>query len=177
MTGCHGVFARLRNRVIATAEVFGALDGGGELPALEFTSRHHLLKVVNGQLLRRPPWFYDSNMQGDGLVDIQSHYVDQAQWIVAPEQHFQVDQDVEILDAARWNLSVPLALFQESTGETRFPEYLDGAVADGQDRLSPMRRLGAPVLRMGPAGSGGRRRYTWFHGAGRVGGIDHTNRT
>ncbi len=131
MTGCHGVFARLRNRVIATAEVFGALDGGGELPALEFTSRHHLLKVVNGQLLRRPPWFYDSNMQGDGLVDIQSHYVDQAQWIVAPEQHFQVDQDVEILDAARWNLSVPLALFQESTGETRFPEYLDGAVADG----------------------------------------------
>jgi len=88
MTDRHGALARLRNNVIATPSVFGALDGGEELPALEFTSRHHLLKLVDGRPLQRPPWFYDSNMQGDGLVDIQSHYVDQAQWIVAPKQHF-----------------------------------------------------------------------------------------
>lgn len=136
MTDRHGALARLRNRVIATPSVFGALDGGGSLPALEFTSRHHLLKLVDGRPLQRPPWFYDANMQGDGLVDIQSHYVDQAQWIIAPEHHFQVDRDVEILAARRWHLPVPLELFQESTGEPAFPGYLDGAVADGRLNLA-----------------------------------------
>lgn len=80
--------------------MFGALDGG-DGPALEFSSTHHLLKTIDGRPLRRPPWFYDSSMQGDGLVDIQSHYVDQAQWILSPDHYFDVDRDVEMLDAKR----------------------------------------------------------------------------
>ncbi len=127
MTGRHSALARLRNRIIATRSVFGALDGGEE-PALTFWSRHHLLKTVNGRPLQRPPWFYDSDMQGDGLVDIQSHYVDQAQWIIAPERYFEVVDDVEILDAERWHLPVPLDLFRESTGEEAFPDFLRPAV-------------------------------------------------
>jgi predicted dehydrogenase len=134
MTGRFSTLARLRNLVIATPSVFGALDGGS-LPALEFTSTHHLLKLVNGQPLQRPTWFYDSNMQGDGLVDIQSHYVDQAQWIVewgivGPGHHFDIDRDFEILSAERWALPVPLDLFKESTGAETFPEYLAPVVRE-----------------------------------------------
>ena len=143
ITGRHSALARLRNLVIATPSVFGALDGG-DLPALEFSSTHFLLKTVDGRPLQRPPWFYDSNMQGDGLVDIQSHYVDQAQWILGilgPGHHFQIDRDVEILDAERWTLPVPLDLFRESTGEAAFPDGLAGAVKNDVLHLASNGRI------------------------------------
>ncbi len=136
MTGRHSAFADLRNTVINTKSLFGALGGGTAQPALEISSRHHLLKLVGGQPLERPAWFYDVNVQGDGLVDIQSHYVDQAQWIVGAEHRFDADRDTEILQAERWAAPVPLDLFRESTGEAAFPEYLSGAVRDNILRLA-----------------------------------------
>jgi predicted dehydrogenase len=129
MTGRHGTLSRLRNAVIRTRSVFGDLDGGGK-PALELFSRHHLLKRVSGRPLRRPAWYYDVGVQGDGMVDVQSHYVDQAQWIVGEHHRYDADRDVEILDAERWATAVPLALFRESTGEAGFPDYL-AAVVEG----------------------------------------------
>ncbi|MDP6688119.1 MAG: putative oxidoreductase C-terminal domain-containing protein [Alphaproteobacteria bacterium] len=124
MVGRHSAFAKLRNAVINTPSVFGEIDRSSELPALEFTSCHHLMKLVGGQPLQRPPWFYDSRVQGDGLVDIQSHYVDQAQWLLGQGHRFDIDTDVEILAAERWTTPVPLDLFRESTGESAFPKYL-----------------------------------------------------
>ena len=41
-------------------------------------------KVVNGAPLRRPPWYYDVGVQGDGLVDVHSHLVDQARLLALP---------------------------------------------------------------------------------------------
>jgi predicted dehydrogenase len=131
MPGRHSVAADLRNAIIGTPSVFGALAGDTDRPALEFSSRHHLLKQVDGKPLKRPAWFYDSAMQGDGMVDIHSHYVDQTQWIIGDGRHFDIDRDVEILDAERWTVPVPLELFRESTGEPAFPAYLADAV-DGE---------------------------------------------
>lgn len=62
MVGRHSAFTKLRNAVINTPSVFGELDRSSDLPALEFTSRHHLMKLVSGQPLQRPPWFYDSRV-------------------------------------------------------------------------------------------------------------------
>lgn len=45
-------------------------------------SVHHLLKIVNGTPLRRPAWYYDVSVQGNGLVDITSHMIDQAMWLL-----------------------------------------------------------------------------------------------
>ena len=128
MTGRQSAMARLRNTIIGTPSIFGALDGGADQPALQFTSRHHLLKHVGGQPLKRPPWFYDVTMQGDGLVDIQSHYVDQAQWIIAEDRRFDTDRDIEILHAERWTTPVPLNLFRQSTGASGFPDDLSEVV-------------------------------------------------
>ena len=130
MAGRHSAFAKLRNAVISTSAIFGELDTSAHQPALEFTSRHHLMKLVGGQPLQRPAWFYDSRIQGDGLVDIQSHYVDHAQWIVGEGHRFDIDSDVEIMAAERWTTPVPLDLFRESTGESAFPDYLSHAVED-----------------------------------------------
>ncbi len=147
MTGRHSALARLRNLIIAAPDLFGALDGG-DGPALEFSSTHHLLKTVDGRPLRRPPWFYDSSMQGDGLVDIQSHYVDQAQWILGPDHHFDVDRDVEMLDAKRWSLPVPLEVFRESTGDAAFPDDLTEMVEDGNLHLACNARVGYRMRRV-----------------------------
>jgi predicted dehydrogenase len=130
MTGRHDVMAQLRNRIVASRDLFGALESGeSDQPALEFTSRHHLIKQVGGETLQRPAWFYDSRIQGDGLVDIQSHYVDQAQWLIGGDDHrFDPDRDIEIVDAKRWTTPVPIEHFRESTGEASFPETLAGDI-------------------------------------------------
>ena len=44
----HDVVARLTHRIAASPELFGALDGTSDEPALDLHSVHHLLKVVNG---------------------------------------------------------------------------------------------------------------------------------
>jgi hypothetical protein len=128
MTGRHSAVADLRNAIIGTPSIFGGLVGDTQRPALEFTSRHHLLKRVDDKPLKRPAWFYDIAVQGDGVIDIHSHYVDQAQWVIGDGHRFDIDRDVEILDAERWTLAVPLQIFQESTGELAFPDYLADAV-------------------------------------------------
>jgi hypothetical protein len=134
MTGRHDGLARLRRRVIATPEIFGQLGAGQtEQPAIEIGSKHHLLKLANGQPLQRPAWYYDVRVQGDGLVDIQSHMCDQAQWImealdVVPNRPFDFATDVELLGAERWATPVDLALYRESTGATEFPSELAQAV-------------------------------------------------
>jgi predicted dehydrogenase len=128
MTGRHSAIADLRNAIIGTRSGFGALVGDTKQLALEFTSRHHLLKLVDDKPLKRPAWFYDISVQGDGMVDIHSHYVDQAQWIIADSHLFDAGRDVEILDAERWTLEVPRPLFQKNTGELAFPDYLATSV-------------------------------------------------
>ena len=82
MTSRYETTARITARLAADADLFGDFDSGGDEPAIDLRSVHHLLKVVDGRPLRRPPWYYDTRVQGDGLVDIQSHMTDQAQWLV-----------------------------------------------------------------------------------------------
>ena len=70
-------------------------------------------KLVGGQLLQRPAWFYDSHIEGDGQGDIQSHYVGQAQRtleIASEGRLFDIHRDVEIIDAGRWTTPVTLDL-------------------------------------------------------------------
>jgi predicted dehydrogenase len=136
MTGRYDAYAELRNTVIGSTAVFGDLGGGTDQPALEFFSRHHLIKLVDGRPLQRPTWFYDVNVQGDGLVDIQSHYVDQAQWITGSDYCFETDRDTQVLKVERWTTLVPLNLFCESTGEAAFPEYLSNVIENNHLHLA-----------------------------------------
>jgi predicted dehydrogenase len=128
----HELLARLRKRVTATAELFGEFavdDPDG--PAIEITSVHHLYKVVNGAPLRRPAWYYDVHEQGDGMVDVQSHLTDQAQWLVDAARAYDFERDV-VLDTARlYSTPVPRDLFRDSTGEDDFPEALTPWLRDG----------------------------------------------
>ena len=85
MTGRHEITTALERKLVATPEVFGefARDEGA---AITFESVHHLEKYVNGAPLRRPPWYFDVETQGDGLQDIPTHLVDHAQQLVSSAQ-------------------------------------------------------------------------------------------
>ena len=131
MTFRHEVVARLAGRTAATPELFGEFDSSADEPAIDLQSVHHLLKVVNGTPLRRPAWYYDTRVQGDGLVDIQSHMTDQSQWLAGDGAGFDYRRDFALEGADRWSTAVPLDLFRASTGRDDFPDALREQVADG----------------------------------------------
>ncbi|MYE00525.1 MAG: hypothetical protein F4Y03_04490 [Alphaproteobacteria bacterium] len=150
MTFRHEIMARLVQKVAADPDLFGALGAPAAEPAIDIQSVHHLLKVVNGKPLRRPSWYYDTRIQGDGLVDIQSHMADQAQWIVGDGPGFLFERDYRLEDARRWSTPVPLELFRASTGLDEFPEALAPQVDAGVLHLAcngeiRYRLRGAPV--------------------------------
>jgi predicted dehydrogenase len=131
MTERYEVLARLRRRVVSTPQLFGEFAQDREQPAIEIASLHHLYKVVNGQPLRRPWWYYDVGIQGDGLVDIQSHLADQVQWMVLGEEVGNAERDIELIAARRWTTPVSRDLYRQSTGQSEFPDALREFVSGG----------------------------------------------
>ncbi len=131
MTLRHDVVARLTHRIATSPELFGALYGTSDEPAIDLHSVHHLLKVVNRAPLTRPAWYYDTRIQGNGLVDIQSHMTDQAQWLVGDGPGFDYRRDFDLDGSRLWTTPVPLDLFRASTGLDRFPEALADRIEDG----------------------------------------------
>ena len=129
MTGRHEITSTLVRKLVADREVFGNFDVGGRGPAIKISSVHHLEKRVNGQLLRRPPWYFDVRVQGDGLADIPTHMVDQVQRVMAAAT-LGVLPAPELIGARTWNTAVPRDLFTRVTGEPAFPPEL-ADVVDG----------------------------------------------
>src|SRR5499426_462377 len=117
MTGRHDLAASLVKRLVGAPALFGAFRDHG--PAIEQESVHHLEKLVDGAPLRRPWWFFDVRVQGSGPVDIPTHVVDQAQWLVDGDAAAPV-----LLSARAWSTRVPAEAFRRITGESGFPREL-----------------------------------------------------
>ena len=72
MTSSYSLRAQVMAQVIRTPELFGTfVTHEAPEPAIELASVHHLYKQVNGRPLQRPGWYYDTAVQGDGVVDVQ----------------------------------------------------------------------------------------------------------
>ena len=122
MTGRHDVAAGLVRKLVGTAALFGAFREDG--PAIEQESVHQLEKLVDGAPLRRPWWYFDVRVQGSGPVDITTHVVDQAQWLVGDDE-----ASPALLSARAWSTPVPAEAFRRITGEAGFPQELAPFVA------------------------------------------------
>jgi len=127
MTGRQDLAAGLVKRLVGAYALFGAFRDDG--PAIEHESVHHLEKLVDGAPLKRPWWFFDVRVQGSGPVDIPTHVVDQAQWLVDGDASAPA-----LLSARAWSTRVPAEAFRRITGEAGFPRQLEPFV-DG-DALS-----------------------------------------
>lgn len=124
MTGRHDVAAGVFKRLVDDREVFGDFRDGGA--AIELTSVHHLEKTVDGAPLRRPWWFYDVRVQGSGAVDIPTHVIDQAQWLLEGRG---LATTPRLGSARAWPTPVPLDAFRRVTGEPEFPRDLRPCVS------------------------------------------------
>jgi predicted dehydrogenase len=122
MTGRHDAGARLVKKLVGTPALFGAFREDG--PAIEQESVHHLQKLVDGAPLRRPWWYFDVRVQGSGPVDITTHVVDQARWLVGDDE-----ASLALLSARAWSTPVPAEAFRYITGEAGFPRELAPFVA------------------------------------------------
>jgi predicted dehydrogenase len=132
MTERHEITAMLGRELIADREVFGEMDPGTpERPGVRVESEHFLCKMVSGVQLRRPPWFFDVEQQGEGLADVGTHLVDLVMWALFPGQGIR-PEEVEMLRAGRTPTVLGRADFQRVTGEADFPAYLGDSVRCGQ---------------------------------------------
>jgi predicted dehydrogenase len=131
MTERHEIANRVQCALAAQPEVFGRFRTEGEQPAIEMRSVHHLYKIVNQRPLVRPHWYFDTAVQGEGIVDVATHLVDLAQWMIDGSKPLNYGRDVELLSARQWPTAVPRDVFARITGLRDFPEPLRGNVVDG----------------------------------------------
>ena len=126
MTGRRDAVARLVKRLADDPALFGGF-ARAEGPAIEQESVHHFEKQVDGAPLRRPWWFFDSRVQGGGAVDIPTHLVDQAQWLLDAEPG-PASPAPALLAARGWSTRVPLEVFARVSGAGSVPGDLRRAV-------------------------------------------------
>src|SRR5207245_1946745 len=113
-------------RLVAERRGDVVIPAGDDGAAIVQESVHHLEKLVDGAPLRRPWWFFDVRVQGSGPVDIPTHVVDQAQWLVDGDAAAPA-----LLSARAWSTRVPAEAFRRITGEAGFPRELEPFVDDG----------------------------------------------
>lgn len=124
MTERYEITTILQKEFALVAEVFGELQKGTpDDPAITKESVHHFFKYVSGKPLVRPPWFFDVDQQGEGIVDVTTHLVDLIQWEAFPGVILD-KQDVEILSAKRWTTDLSPEMFGKVTGLDSYPDYL-----------------------------------------------------
>lgn len=125
MTERHEITTMLQKELSMMPAVYGEQQKGTpEDPAIVKESVHHFFKVVSGNPLKRPAWFFDVEQQGEGVVDVTTHLVDLVQWEAFPEQIIDYQKDIELVDANRWSTKMSPAQFKEVTGFDSYPDYL-----------------------------------------------------
>jgi predicted dehydrogenase len=133
MTERFEITTLLQKELSRIGSVFGSLEKGTlEDPAITKESVHHFFKYVSGNPLIRPPWFFDTDQQGEGIVDVSTHLVDLVQWECFPGEIIDYENEVEILEAKRWPTVFDPEMFASVTGLDAFPAYLEKDIVDGK---------------------------------------------
>ena len=124
MTERHEVNSIIQRELANNPELFGELQKGTpENPAVIKESIHHFFKYVAGNPIKRPPWYFDTTKQGEGVVDVTTHLVDLIAWSCFPEQTIY-QKDIELISAKRWPTMVDKAQFEKVTKLSDFPDFL-----------------------------------------------------
>ena len=135
MTERHEVTSIFQKKLVADKNIFGELVVDGDEPAIVKESVHHLFKNVNGAPLVRPAWYFDVNVQGEGIIDVTTHLADLIQWMLFEDEKLDFEKDYELCDAKRWCTEVPLEKFALITKQKQFQRELMGRVNDNVLKL------------------------------------------
>ncbi len=131
MTERYEITSILQKLLSHEAALFGDLEKGTlEKPAVVKESVHNFFKYVSGKPIKRPAWFFDVSVQGEGIVDITTHLVDLIQWACFPEVSLDYKKDIEMLSAKRWATKLTPSMFKKVTRLETYPDYLKKDVMD-----------------------------------------------
>ena len=126
MTERHEITTILQRMMVNHEPLFGKIsEGTPEDPAVVKKSVHHFYKKVAGKDLVRPWWYFDTSVQGEGLVDVTTHLVDIIFWILRPDQAIDYKKDIEMVSAEHWPTMITPEMFSRVTGKPEFPPQFD----------------------------------------------------
>lgn len=132
MTERFEISTILQKELSMVPTVFGELEKGTlENPAITKESVHHFFKYVSGNPLIRPDWFFDTDIEGTGIVDVTTHLVDLIQWEAFPDVTLDT-ADVQMQTARLWSTDLDLDQFKLVTGQAQFPDFLMKNVSDNK---------------------------------------------
>ena len=125
MTERYEITTILQKELADNSEIFGILQQGTpDNPAVTKESVHHFFKYVAGKPIQRPAWYFDTDQQGEGLVDVTTHLVDLVQWECFPEQIVNYTRDIEMINARHWHTLITREQFQKVTQLHDFPDFI-----------------------------------------------------
>jgi predicted dehydrogenase len=133
MTERFEITSILQRALVNDPSTFGDISPGTpDDPGVYMESVHYILKTVAGAPNIRPPWFFDTAQQGEGLNDVGTHLVDLVQWTLCPGEAIDYRTEVRVLAAQRWPTRIAEADLCRVTGTTALPHTLAPAIRDGQ---------------------------------------------
>ncbi|MCE5249647.1 oxidoreductase [bacterium] len=122
MTERFEITSVMQRLLVNHEQVFGTVTAGtSDDPAVVKSSVHHLSKVVAGKQLKRPWWFFDTSVQGEGLVDITTHLVDIVFWTLYPDKPIDYKTDIEVVSAKHWPTVLTPTQYGTITANPQFP--------------------------------------------------------
>ncbi len=128
MTERNEITTILQRALVAAKDLYGEQEKGTpDDPAVTKLSVHHFCKLVNGKPLQRPGWYYDTDQQGEAIVDVTTHLVDLVQWETFPGETLSFS-DVKMIKARTWATPISAADYKTSTGLDTWPDYLKKSV-------------------------------------------------
>lgn len=121
----------LQKELSQIPEVFGTLQKGNiDNPALIQANVHHYLKYSGNEASVRPAWFFDTEQQGHGIVDVSTHLVDMTQWAAFPGIILDYKKDIKVLSSKEWPTTLSPSQFELITKEKAYPSYLQKDLKD-----------------------------------------------
>ena len=131
MTERYEIATLIQKKFLAEQNVFGEIRIDNDTgPSVFKECVHHLYKIVNQKPLVRPAWYFDIDIQGEGIVDTTIHLVDMTHWMLFPAIPIDYEKDIELIEARRWPTEVPLDKFVKITGTHQFPQAVQKYVKD-----------------------------------------------
>lgn len=132
MTERNAMTNILQKMFVHMPEIFGTLKTGtADNPAVVFKSVHYFYKEVSGHPALRPVWYFDTDQQGEGIVDITTHLIDLIQWECFPETVFDYQKEVQMRSVKHWPTVLSLKQFSKVTGVDTFPAFLQKDIKEG----------------------------------------------
>ena len=124
MTERNEITTLLQSELSRFPKVYGTQEKGApDDPAVTKESVHHFSKLVAGKQLQRPPWYYDTDQQGEAIVDVNTHLADLVQWETFPGVTLS-PSDITVTQARVWPTPITLEQFKTSTALGEWPAYL-----------------------------------------------------